>query len=1420
MADIPGVAGVFTRQRFARYSQVSRDISENSCRHSVQHFIDDFGHNLNFIDNVIQMNGGAYKSIIIDRPPGVNLNHEPITFLNEDIVDYITKICLFFIGDKVQRLGPNAQIIYVDFFMYGRVIIQDDIEEIVGFDLNGRRIAKKLMNIVLTRDLTARELINNIKQQLQVYKNQIDAQLDYDNAILFERFGVYVRPVNMLFGCGQGGTKVINNYLCFFPATRNKKDINFCFLGCIRKQFNIKISNQKIKYYKTPEFNIEEEGNITFISRTLVRRFGIKFPIDMKGIEKIAKIFRFNIELIIGDNNYEFMYGEDNENSILQSKVRIYAEKEQDNFHMGLILKDDPQLYCDICRMDHSLSKSKVSCMMTARNSMFDKLKFMEGVDNKLIINRLKLNCMKEYSHGQYFIPCDFARKKNLQEKYSINEVQAFDGSIFWDLEAYDSGEKNEYDFLEGQKAYAVGAAFSSFSIANENKEELTIQYYKDWYGENCMEKFLFDGLLNYAKEVGEYFHDTVFNQVDKKNKITLNLISFNGAGYDNHFLLSTLMDYMIKEDSPIKVIENSIVNNNGRIIGLKFYFKNIGVKTNMRQLNSEFRFAKKNPYYEKKRNKQGKIVSCIHKVTKEIINERVSLKKDLGDHIVFSVWDLAQFLTGSLASCGKSFGVPSDQLKTIFPHRLIRSANVISNDPVSISWHHFNPEDFNNKKKAKEVQKIYHLDPENPNSTSEIVVFPLIKAYLRQDVMTLKAIFSRFAYEIHANFNGFNVVTVMTGSQLSYKLWILDAHLKAEDAMLQAAPTLMSDAPEEKNEKIDRIRADFIPTIVPSSDDYDFIKASYTGGRTYPKERNYNSRFFDKIMKNAYEKTNPIFKYKDNFKHQLELSASKLKYEWNDGFSFDDIDDDLLYLDVNSLYPFVMANERNMPTGFYMGPIPINEIEKINEEFHSNTINCEIAGVFHCIIDTKGYVEHPLIRTRLKNGQNIWSCGKQETIITSLTIKYLISQGFDVEIIGGVRWEKNGNYLREYILNIYEMRKIAKKEGKLAKSNTLKLLMNSLYGKFAQRIMTSVVALVNKDTDYMNFNFNAELDQFFIKDEKLHILMGKNDYHKIDAEIFLRKEKPIVMASYITAGSRVWMQEYFDLIGRILYTDTDSLFAVREDVERAFGKDFKMEHPSKYYPDCKLKIDSSELGALKNECAEDEKIIGAIFAGAKFYGYVYINREGDIKYELKIKGIPQSQLHQQDLFDIFKDPTKEKEVNYFQMKKAGIIPHGGMELLTINRSITQRTVNKTEYSSMRYNIDSGKYETYSYQELIEPKIAEELVEEDIVEYTKKLPKKKKFIPCTYEAATHLMNLRKNTSFFPDDEINVSRKKEIDPNLNLITEECEFNDFVETFLSVQEVIEHMQTEDPEIKENNEIEDLENMFNLDEIDFDF
>jgi hypothetical protein len=1382
--------GLHTPHRWVRLTAIDdRPYSEDMCALTVRHFLNDDLHDLNFNVNNIQMAQEAYSAITLRRPD-IAQEDVAISLLHPGIVQYATQIILYILAEKMQRIDRYVNRVLIDVFVYGTLINidHDDLPE--GFMFNGRREQLKLCFIEILPNTSARDIVNSIEEQIENLVNIIELGLqNYDDTVLFDYLAFYVRPQNMLFGCGNGETKVIDDHLVYFPNTKNKENKNKCFLGCIQKKLNLKIG-QKVKYYSTPKYNIRRYGHTKLTPPALKKQpIFINFPINLENIEKFSEIFRMNIIIVfIRDDNtkeeFKYLNGEKNEDEFIKNNtITLLSIVEEDNFHLGLILKHDPQLFCSICEENHSLSKSKVSCMIKSRNNMFQKLRTVDGVDTKNLVNRLKLNTFKKYSKNQYFVPCDFKNKKNTQEDYSVNEVQAFDGAIFWDLEAYDSGEKNlNCMYLEGQKPYAVGAAFSVFRTPPSESDKIEFEYYKDWYGADCIDQFLMNGILNYVKDIGNYFKD-MLSYKDKKKKIQLNLISFNGAGYDNHFLMDTLMSHLVKEDSPIQFIPESIVSTNGRIIGMKFFFKETGIKIKSRSKNFAFDQCKKRKdLYEAKRDVNGRIHCFINRRTKEKIYDRIIIEKDIGEMIVLNVWDLAQFVMGSLASCGKSFGVPLENLKTIFPHRLIRSPDVVSNDLMEVTWHHFNPEDFNNKKKAKEIQKIYGLDPFLHSSTVKINVFPLIKDYLKKDVMTLAHIFSRFAYEIHAEFNGFNVTTMMTGSQLSYKLWLIDAHIRAEKSIEHAATTLEALDNDMRNEKIDEIRADFIPTLVPSAKEYDFIKESYTGGRTYPKERHYNSKYFNTIMENCEELSEEIFKYDDGIQHKLVTSVRKLSFKWTNEFTFDDIQDDVLYLDVNSLYPFVMAHDIDVPTGFYMGPIPLNEISKINDQFHTEGLNCNIGGVFHCLLDTKGYVEHPLIRTKLKNGQNIWTYGKQETILTNKTIKYLIYKGFDLEILGGVRWSKTGNYLRDYILNIYNLRKEAKKDGKAAKSNTLKLIMNGLYGKFAQRILTNVITLVTQGTDYMNFNFNLELDQFFIKDDKLHILVGKNDYHKIDAELFLKKEKPIVLASCITAASRLWMQEYFDKIGRILYTDTDSLFALREDVTKVFGDDLTRTHDSICFPGQQLKIDSSELGALKNELSNDEKIIGTVFAGAKFYGYITINREGEINYELKIKGIPQSQLYQQDLMEIFQDPTQKKNISYFQMKKAGIVPHAGMDCLSITRNVSNRTINQKLYSSMRYN-NNNKYESYSYQELCDPNVSEEIVIDNVIDYSNKKESKNKFVPVSYDAKMYLQELHRNSAFYPDPEVVISNTEDnYTEDLINLSKESEYLDFTERMI--------------------------------------
>jgi len=180
-----------------------------------------------------------------------------------------------------------------------------------------------------------------------------------------------------------------------------------------------------------------------------------------------------------------------------------------------------------------------------------------------------------------------------------------------------------------------------------------------------------------------------------------------------------------------------------------------------------------------------------------------------------------------------------------------------------------------------------------------------------------------------------------------------------------------------------------------------------------------------------------------------------------------------------------------------------------------------------------------------------------------------------------------------------------AKRKASTGIYNTIyKLILNSLYGKFAQRInfeqtyYDEIPYDIARNLRDRGIDFNIQLFNKTRNDCFLQIKKVGHLHHTIP-----------VFSSYITSFSRVLLLDYlYDNIENLVYCDTDSLCL---DVERNY--------------------DSQELGKLKRE----NQIIIEIY-GNKSY------RESDGKSTfLKMKGVPQKA-----------EQVTIKEYNYLKMTK------------------------------------------------------------------------------------------------------------------------------------------------------------------------
>lgn len=295
-------------------------------------------------------------------------------------------------------------------------------------------------------------------------------------------------------------------------------------------------------------------------------------------------------------------------------------------------------------------------------------------------------------------------------------------------------------------------------------------------------------------------------------------------------------------------------------------------------------------------------------------------------------------------------------------------------------------------------------------------------------------------------------------------------------------------------------------------------------------------------------------------------------------------------YYDFNSLYPSVMRDN--------VFPDP-------------NTVRTNYKGSYKYIEDFEGVsdvdmtcpidMNIPLIPVRTETGKVIFPTGEISGFYTHIEIREALKHGYILnKIRKTVYFTDTCSPFKRYVEELYNLRNIYKKD-KNPMEIVVKLLLNSLYGKFAQKYL-------NRD----NWIHDSMLDDDIILNE--FIAERKGEYCRV-----VKDSEPSnfcfpIWASYITAYGRIKL--YREIIKhKPAYVDTDSLL-IDHEIEQ-----------------------STELGKLKLEM----KIKKGCIVRPKFYALM----DADSKEYVKIKGLG-THLTYLNFFGLLKD----KRVNYHKFSK------------------------------------------------------------------------------------------------------------------------------------------------------------------------
>ena len=227
--------------------------------------------------------------------------------------------------------------------------------------------------------------------------------------------------------------------------------------------------------------------------------------------------------------------------------------------------------------------------------------------------------------------------------------------------------------------------------------------------------------------------------------------------------------------------------------------------------------------------------------------------------------------------------------------------------------------------------------------------------------------------------------------------------------------------------------------------------------------------------------------------------------------------------VDVNSLYPYCMANSK-CPTKY------VQLHHRLTPETLDNLMQ-DYAVVATVILNT----DEPVYA--IKRGRTIFPIGTFETTLTTPELRYALDHGHVVKVLDAVSYEQ-ANIFRSYVETMYGLRCKFKASKSRENEQIVKYMMNSLYGKFGQKA-EEWVKIGNvpgePDREEMILYKNPR------RAMRLRYLLGELFELKSHGEAY--NSFPAISAHIIaTARMHLW---YLMLVcghGNYIYCDTDSL--------------------------------------------------------------------------------------------------------------------------------------------------------------------------------------------------------------------------------------------------------------------------------------
>jgi hypothetical protein len=254
------------------------------------------------------------------------------------------------------------------------------------------------------------------------------------------------------------------------------------------------------------------------------------------------------------------------------------------------------------------------------------------------------------------------------------------------------------------------------------------------------------------------------------------------------------------------------------------------------------------------------------------------------------------------------------------------------------------------------------------------------------------------------------------------------------------------------------------------------------------------------------------VFKREFTSSQYEDIKKGNVKYE--------DVNDYMRALDVNSLYPSAMACNK-YPVG--------------DAKFTTTHKNDKL-GIYKVRATKPKTLKYPILCSKKDNSYNL---DDEEGTYTSVDIEQAKKYGYTFKILSGYYWEESEYVFKEYVEEFFEIKRNSEKGS--PQYQNAKLMLNAPYGKSIQRDENITHYIIQSDEDMIAMKKGKDLSRF--KGEFIDGI-GYYEYHGDIGEF---TEKKSFVGAFILSYTKVKMSEVLQKVDAY-YTDTDSCYVEAKD--------------------------------------------------------------------------------------------------------------------------------------------------------------------------------------------------------------------------------------------------------------------------------